>query len=97
MGELKKSFRQCGNLIQSYDSVPHIDNIPVEPHEAVPEVSKIYLYINQKKKVPIEIVGEHFAFRISHFAKFHFAQSFVLKCHLSELLLDTTAIELLLY
>ena len=40
--------------------------IPVVPHEAVPEVSKNYLYINQKKNVPIEIVGDmfdHFALR----------------------------------
>ena len=40
--------------------------IPVVPHEAVPEVSKIYLYKNQKKNVPIEIVGDmfdHFALR----------------------------------
>ena len=44
----------------------YIGDLPVVPHEAVPEVSKNYLYINQKKNVPIEIVGDmfdHFALR----------------------------------
>ena len=44
--------------------------IPVVPHEAVPEVSKGKLHINQKKYVPIEIVCdmfEHFAFRATLF------------------------------
>ena len=46
--------------------------LPVVPHEAVPEVSKGNLYINQKKNVPIEIVRdmfEHFALRATLFAE----------------------------
>ena len=42
------------------------------PHEAVPEVSKGKVHINQKKNVPIEIVRdmfEHFALRATLFAE----------------------------
>ena len=68
------------------------------PHEAVPEVSKSNLYINQKKNdAPIEIiVGD--ILNTSHFGQLHFAQPFfaelffdrtasVLNCYLLELLL----------
>ena len=56
-------------------------NIPVVPHEAVPEVSKGNVYINQKKNVPREIVFdmfEHFALRAT----------LLLNCYLTELLFD---------
>ena len=47
-------------------------NIPVVPHEAVPEVSKGNVYVNQKKNVPREIVRdtfEHVALRATLFAE----------------------------
>ena len=54
-------------------------NIPVVPHEAVPEVPKSNLYINQKENdAPIEIVGG--ILNTSHFGQLHFAQPFLLNC-----------------
>ena len=59
------------------------------PHEAVPEVSKSILYINQKKNdVPIEIVGD--ILNTSHFGQLHFARPFLLNCFLTELLVYWT-------
>ena len=56
--------------------IPINQSLPVVRHEAVPEVSKgkvyIYIYINQKKNVPVEIVCdmfEHFALRATLFAE----------------------------
>ena len=46
--------------------------VPVVPHEAVPEVSKAKVYLNQKENVPIEIVCDmfdHFALRATLFAE----------------------------
>ena len=54
--------------------------IPVVPHEAVPEVSKGNLYINQKKHVPTEIVRdmfEHFALRATLFAELFFDRTII--------------------
>ena len=50
----------------------HAIRRPVVPHEAVPEVSKGKVYLNQKENEPIEIVCDmfdHFALRATLFAE----------------------------